>query len=380
MAGVQFCFLGLVLLVTCQISFSQNVSIGVRTSNDDVEFHVGEEIPIDLVYVASLPNTYEVNTSVGYPERIPMPDLFLVEPHNGWADPLGGYREAMSKALNFVGVLVGNSPIGPKPFTLRLILNDYISFSRPGHYTLQVQDSRVFPVAVKSGVRIGRAQSVSSLLLTSNQLELTILPAGAEWQQDQLQAATDSFAQLQQAIDSHARSYKANVRDSCIILRSLGTPAAADIMVDATRDEELFSTCSFQTGVLQYPDKKLILKKMRKRFNDPNFPVSYTFINTMAMISIMANGHPDQAFTIADREKADRELEQQLSALLSAKQGKAKAVAINTLISMWSFKKPSRLKSKVLQVATANFEQLSPHNKRILTDYLTAHGMTSPGR
>ena len=47
----------------------------------------------------------------------------------------------------------------------------------------------------------------------------------------------------------------------------MGIPAAGTTMVDALRDEDLFSTCSFQVGLLEFPNSKFILDRLRERLN-----------------------------------------------------------------------------------------------------------------
>ena len=386
--GAFFCF----VLVSCLRASGQTVSLQVRTKTGRAEFHIGEVILLDLVFVANTPNSYEVNGDVALPDYYPLRDVFLVEPEKGWADPLDDYRKALFKAISsghtpLTGGGLSGFPIriGPEPFVLSLILNDYVHFSRPGRYTIQVQDSRVTPVSIQLFAR-----PPERLTLKSNRLELVILPADSVWQQNQLRVALDSLAQLQEAIDSRARSYRASLGDSCISLRAIGIPAAGVIMMDALRNEGLFSTCSFQVGILEFPDRKFILDRMRERLKDPDFRVTYTFFETMAMISLLAEGHPDQLFT-PSREKMDRRLEQQLLSVVSLKRGEAKIEAISTLVRMCFAayggamgdyahvpREPSRLDSQVLQLGTANSEQLSAGVQSVLRNYRKAHGLETP--
>jgi hypothetical protein len=225
------------------------------------------------------------------------------------------------------------------------------------------------------------------LALTSNRLELVILPANSEWQQNKLRETLETFAQLQDVIDSHARSYNSSLDESCVSLRAMGIPAAGTTMVDSLRNEELFNHCSFQTGIVEFPDPKFILVRLRKLFDDPDVSVTYTFFNTMDMISLLAEGHADQLFG-PGQEKIDRRLEEQLLSVLSLKRGEAKTETISTLVSMCFAaygtdmgefaqvpREPSRLNTRVLQVATAYFKQLSPSVQKIVNNYRKAHGL-----
>lgn len=374
------------VLVSCGVARCQAVSVELKTKTGRNQFHVGEVILLDLLFVASTPDAYERNGGKAFPEPYPMPDTFLVEPQEGWIDPLGDYRKAFFKAMHSGHFPIAESRLsaehvlGLEPYVFSLILNDYVRFFRPGRYILQVQDSGVTPVAAQSG-------APQQLVLTSNRLELDILPADSEWQQNLLREALDALAQLQEAIDSHARSHRSSLDESCVGLRALGVPAAGTAMVDSLRNEDLFSHCSFQAGILEFPDPKFILVRLRKRFNDPDFPVTYTFFNTMAMVSLMAEGHSDHLFG-PGQEKIDRRLEQQLVSVISLKRNQAKAESISTLVKTCFAaygsdtgefarvpREPYRLNSRVLQIATANSEQLSPGVQIILQNYRKAHGL-----
>jgi hypothetical protein len=351
---------------------------------------MGEAILVDLLFAANTPNTYERNGGIALPERYPMPETFLVEPHKGWADPLGAYRNALFKAMQSGKIPISYSGfsakhvLSPEPYVLSLILNNYVRFSRPGRYVLQVQDSGVTSVVTQ----LGAVPEHPSL--TSNRLELVILPADSQWQQKQLREALDGLAQFQEVINSHARSYKSSLGDSCIDLRAMGIPAAGTAMVDALRNEDFVSRCSFQVGILEFPDQKFILERLRERFKDPDFPVTYTFFDTMAMVSLLAEGHPDQMFG-PSREKIDLRLERQLLSVVSRKRGEAMTQTINTLVAKrfaeygstvsgytLISKKPSPLDNEILQIAAANLEQLSPWIQNILRNYRKANGLENP--
>jgi hypothetical protein len=156
-------------------------------------------------------------------------------------------------------------------------------------------------------------------------------------------------------------------------------------MIDALKDEDLFSRCSFQAGIWEFPNKRLILKQMRALLKDPEVPISYTFFDTMATASLLADGHADQLFT--NPRKIDQRLEQQILALLPAKVGQAKIRTINTLVGI-SFakyggttgdlgrapKQLSGLDSRVLQIATDNFNELSSGVQSTLRNYHKAQG------
>jgi hypothetical protein len=377
--------LSFLMCVALLSAAGQDPSLQVRTKSGRTEFRVGEVILLDLIFAANTSDTYGLIAGGEFPDRYPLRDTFQVQPDRGWEDPLGDYRVALFKAETIGhfpiarSFMTSNIVLSPKPYALpSVVLNDYVRFSRPGVYTVQVQDSRVTSITKRMGTPSER------LTLASNRLELTILPADAKWQQDQLHEAVASLTRLRQAIDSGARSYQSSLADSCITLRTLGTNEAGTAMVDALRDDALFSICSFQAGIWEFPDRRFILEQMRALLKDPEVPISYTFFSTMATVSVLADKHPDQLFTGKPR-KIDQQLEQQILASLPSKQGQAKIGTINTLVGI-SFakyggnmgdlvrapKKLAGLDSRVLQVATENVGQLSPSAQSTLRNYRQA--------
>jgi hypothetical protein len=385
--AVLYCF----LFASCLPTLGQTVSLELRTKTGRAEFHVGEVILVELLFVAGTPNTYERNQGISFPEYYPMPDNFSVEPSEGWVDPLGDYRKALFRAEHSGHFTTARSTmsskhvLGPEPYVFSLILNDYVRISRPGRYVLRVEDTGVIPITTGLGVM------PEHLALASNPLELVILPADSEWQRNKLRETLETFAQLQEVIDSHARSYSSSLDESCISLRAMGISDAGNIIVDSLRNEDLVSHCSFQAGILEFPHPKFILVQFRNRFNDPDFPVTYAFFNTMAMISLLTEGHADQLFG-PNQEKIDRRLEQQLLSVVSLKRGEAKTETISTLVEMCFAayggdmaefaqvpREPSQINAQVLRVATAKFDQLSPGVQKILKNYRKAHGLEPTG-
>ena len=372
----------LLLLCVWLPAAGQDVSLEVRTNSGRTEFHVGEVILIDLVFTAYKSDTYRLTSGGALPEKYPLRDVFLVEPVSGWEDPLGDYRNALFKAetsghFPIADSLMSSSiALSPKPYALpSVVLNDYVTFSKPGVYTVQVRDSRVMSTVARIGTPSGR------LTLASNPLELTIVPSDAKWQEARLREALASLAELRQAIDSGAKSYRSSLADGCITLRALGSNGAGAAMVDAVRDEALFSRCSFQVGLWEFPNKRFILDQMRALLKDSEVAISYTFFDTMATTSLLADGHADRLFARNPR-KIDQVLEQQIVTFLPSKVGQAKFKTINTLVGisfakyggttgdlMRAPKKLSSLDSRVLQIATDNFDDLSPSAQRTLRNY-----------
>jgi hypothetical protein len=89
----------LILLPTIP-ALAEEVSLQVRAKSGRTEFHVGEPIELEMVYVASTPDRYEVDGSFRHPDPRSR-DRILVEPEKGWVDPLEDYRKAMHTYQRF---------------------------------------------------------------------------------------------------------------------------------------------------------------------------------------------------------------------------------------------------------------------------------------
>jgi hypothetical protein len=359
-------------------ALGQDVSLQLKTKSGRTEFYIGEVILLDFVLTADTPVPSTIRGEA-LPEKYPLRDIFQIKPASGWEDPLADYRKALFKAetsghFPIAGsVLSANVSLSPEPLEMSaVVLNDYIKFLQPGAYTVEVRDSRV--TIKRPGM------PAEQLALTSNRLSLKLIPPNAQWQQNQLREALGSLAQLRQAIQSGARSYRAILADSCVTIRALGTEGAGAAMVDALTDEALFSRCAFQVGIWEFPNKRFILERISQLLKQPEIPITYTFFETMATTSLLANRDFDQLFSIKPR-KIDQQLKEQILAVLPSKRGEAKTGTINTLVGI-SFaryggstgdlmraEKISTLDSRVLELATDNFDQLSPTAQKTILNY-----------
>ena len=197
---IHFASLCCVIFVSCLSTSGQTVSLQLRTKPGRTEFHVGEVIPIDLLFTATTPNSYERNRGVQLPEPYPMPDTFFIEPREGWADPLGDYRKALFEAMHSGHFPMGGSIFSAKhvlrqePYVLSLILNDYVRFFRPGRYALQIQDS----VFSNDTARRDVGTSCVDIESTGNSHPPGRFRVAAESVRESL----DSLAQLEEAIGS----------------------------------------------------------------------------------------------------------------------------------------------------------------------------------
>ena len=92
-------------------------------------FRQGESIWLDLDFTASTPNHYAVLTN--YTDRPIASEAFAVTPQEGATDPAAPYVRYLLPAGSFHRI---RQPLSSRPVTVRLNLNQWIRFDRPGVY------------------------------------------------------------------------------------------------------------------------------------------------------------------------------------------------------------------------------------------------------
>src|SRR5439155_251398 len=113
-------------------------SLTIRFVNGKNQFHVGEVIPIELAFSASLPDTYDMDTrNYDRSGRLNM-EQFHATPAG--RDPLSNY---FSNGAMLGGGLGGSRVLSGEPQIITEDLNEWVAFDQPGHYTLYVSSSRV---------------------------------------------------------------------------------------------------------------------------------------------------------------------------------------------------------------------------------------------
>jgi hypothetical protein len=118
-------------------------------------------------------------------------------------------REYFAFGGLIMGGLTNFQFLGAEPVTIKLVMNEWVSFERPGAYRVKVSSSRV-------------NEDGNIAIITSNEIELEVLPADTEWQQRELQRVVQALDHPR--IESAARG---SVGDPLVALRYLGTEAAA---------------------------------------------------------------------------------------------------------------------------------------------------------
>ncbi len=322
----------------------QDVSLELRTTDSRAEYHVGELIPLQIQF-NSISKSYIVNNAFRFPELQAPRDEFLVDPAEGWSDPLADYKQALSSGRRFfdVGGLSGIARLGEKPVVLDVFLNKYVRFSKPGRYLVSVKEHRV------SLLQDSANEAVQPIELTSRPLSLLITAASAEWQQQQLASALETIKKAPGANDN-----------ACEIVSALSTPAAELAMVDDLKRTNEQPGCYFSPALLGLVNRALVLEHMQADLENPLASITSQFVDTMATLTAFEDG-PSADF-VQRTSDARREINSRLFSLLNEKKGPAKSAAISTLVNetlMGSQAGDSAQQTGVLRIAAEVFDQLS---------------------
>jgi hypothetical protein len=218
-----------------------------------------------------------------------------------------------------MGGLTNFQFLATKPWTIKLNINEWIRFTRPGEYTLVVSSNRV---AVKDPASQMGASDVTT---RSNKIKLKIVAANQHWQKQVLieaLAILDARAPLkQQDFEQSAISR----RRAFEILRFLGTADAARELAKRMRGEDsdgMDYIC--MQGLISSPEREAARSALDEALADPTHPIDGNFLYTLRMINLEPG-----AANVNWQEEQRRAVEKLLAALPS-KRGKALTISLST--------------------------------------------------
>jgi len=310
-------------------AFAQNdaASLTIRFAGGTDQFRVGEMIPIELSFTASLPNSYDMDTrNYDRSGRLNM-EQFHVTPSG--RDPLTNYY---SEGGFIGGGLGGSRALTNEPQVLKEDLNEWVALDRPGHYALYVTTSRIS--------RRGQTRN-EPLQLRSNSLELEVIAPDPDWQQQMLAAAVSAL--------NDSESNEESKRTAIRTLRFLDTPQSIRELVerfDNFPDGRRFDCIAGLAGS-RHPD--LVVRELEEQMNAPDTAITGEYIYTLAKLKFQNEHALLPAYPQNDieqqkvwqtrmqaREKELNELSdalfQKAATLINTKQGKARAETVRALL------------------------------------------------
>ena len=326
----------------------------VRTAEGRSQYQVGERISLSLGFTGPENKRYETNMA-SYDRNGRMSyEEFHVTPASGWVDPLNVYFGSSGGYMG--GGLTGFAPLSAKPTIVNLNLNEWVRFDQPGTYTIVVVSHRV------SDLSTGRSASLGtqSLGLTSNPIQLRIIPARKAWEEAKLSSILNELEENSKVTGPEPESLKGAIAD----LRFLGTAAAARVMTQHLREDEpvLMYECALGLDGLREKLHPIALAAMDRLIDDPDFPVSSWFLNTMSVLQL------SDADPAVQREERARFTDADWAVALQAlptKEGKARAVTAQTLSSSQPKQITPQQKTELGEVLAASLKDL-PAEKQLM--------------
>jgi hypothetical protein len=350
----RFAFLVLLWIATGQLAVAQKqdqfltqqkqrsaenpagVSLQIQTRNNQTRFRQGEVISLQLSFSSNQPKKYHLDAATyDRSGRLDL-DTFHVDPKTGTSDPLVDY---FNFGFMFMGGGLRTYPsLESKSYVVKADLNEWCRFDRPGKYRLYVTSHRV------SSGYFGDAEN-QTVEVTSNVIELEVVPADTAWSRQTLAAATSTM---------DSKNNSENRREACRVLRFLGTKQAVHELVKRFDRSDSDSGCEFEIdfGLRSTPHRALAVSEMENQLAAADFAVTDQFLRVLAFLSFLEQNGPPLPYISPNegeeaiklwRKEFDRRNEiydeifdtyrQRLLATVSTKAKRARAVSLETLLT-----------------------------------------------
>lgn len=249
------------------------IVLTLRLADGRQQFRPGEIIPIELEFSSATPKRFTVDGGTYDRSGRLTIDEFTIDRLDEVSDPMLDYFGSIGGAVG--GGLRGIGVLGEKPYTVRLELNEWFRFDRPGRYTLAVTsrrttDESVSPPAVAP--------------VTSNTTSFEILPRDPAWEASALEAAR----RLLDATPSNP-----DARTGCRMMRFLGSEAAVAEMV-RRYGADADSGCDFEymAGLFSAANRAAVVQAMEAGLRAADQPVTASYLRTLTTLSVYLE-HPE---------------------------------------------------------------------------------------
>jgi hypothetical protein len=322
----------LILVAPLSAQQDSGVSLTIRFPNDTSRFHVGEVIPIELSFKASIPDTYDIETrNYDRSGRLNIEQFHVTPPGR---DPLQRYYS--------IGGFMGGGIGGPRELSseskiMREDLNEWVALDQPGHYSLYVTSGRVSRRAA------GKNEPVE---LRSNSLEFDVVAADPVWQQQTLSSA---LATLNME-SSTPEGKNAALRT----LRFLDSPPSVRELVRLLGARLDGGSWNEVAGLAASRDQSFVVHELEQQMSAPDIAVTANYLYILAKLKFQLDHEPlppypkddpQQQRTWTERRQAqDKEFTQlqdslymKAASLVSSKWGTARAKTVQTILQ-----RPSR--------------------------------------
>jgi hypothetical protein len=320
-------FATLMLALPLSAQDESGVSLTIRFTDGTSRFHVGEIIPLELAFRASVPDMYDIEMrNYDRSGRLNIEAFHVTPPGR---DPLERYY---STGAFIGGGLGGARELSSEPQVIREELNEWVALDKPGRYSLYVTSGRV----------TRRTPSKAEPFeLRSNDLEFDVIAADAAWQQQTLSTTVATLNMASSSEDEKTAALR--------VLRFLDTPASVRELVFRLGTRGDHSGWNEIAGLASSRYQNLVVQELERQMSAPDIALSADYLHILAKLKLQLDRDPLPPYPQKDaeqqkiwsegmqaREKELNELQESLhektAMLVASKRGEARAETVQALL------------------------------------------------
>jgi hypothetical protein len=249
------------------------IRLTLRIPDGRRQFRPGEIIPIELEFSSAAPKRFTVDGATYDRSGRLTIDEFAIDRIDDVSDPMLDYFGSIGGYIG--GGIRGMGVLGEKPFTVKLELNEWFRFDKPGRYTLAVKSRRVTDESVTPNAAVP---------VESHAVSFEILPRDATWEAAELESARRIIGAKQPPLGARA---------GCRMMRFLGTEAAAMEMI-RRYGADIDQGCDFDymAGLFSAADRAAVVRAMEDGLRAPDQAVTGSYLRTLSTLSVYLQ-HPE---------------------------------------------------------------------------------------
>lgn len=249
------------------------IRLTLRLTDGRLQFRPGEIMPVELEFSSATRKRFTVDGATYDRSGRLTIDEFVIDRIDDVSDPMLDYFGSIGGFIG--GGIRGMGVLGDKPFTVKLELNEWFRFDKPGSYTLAVRSRRVTDESVTPHAVVP---------VESNTVSFEILPRDATWEALELESA-------RRIIDATQPPFGA--RAGCRMMRFLGTEAAAMEMIRRYgADTNQGCDFDYMAGLFGAANRAAVVRTMEDGLRSADQAVTGSYLRTLSTLSVYLQ-HPD---------------------------------------------------------------------------------------
>lgn len=248
------------------------VTLTLQLADQRRQFRPGEAIAVELAFSSATAKRFTVDGATYDRSGRLTIDEFVIDRVDDVSDPMLDYFGSIGGYIG--GGIRGIGVLGEKPFTVKLELNEWFRFDKPGAYRLAVKSRRVTDESVTPHAVVP---------VQSNTVTFEILPRDATWEASQLESAR----RIIDAKQAHG------ARAGCRMMRFLGTEAAAMEMIRRYgADTDQGCDFDYMAGLFSAANRAAVVQAMEAGLRAADQPVTGSYLRTLSTLSVYLQ-HPE---------------------------------------------------------------------------------------